>query len=434
MVASSTLGRAARALVSRCSSFISRVRSAWLAAASPAAPSAASGTARTADSLSDSASCACITSMASNSCWTWPGRISTPRRPAAAAACCGRPAWRRGLLRRRRRARPASSDAPTTRAAPETSQALHCHRQLPTSRQFLLEQPHSSSCSASVRWSAARSAVARRRGDARLLRRFDIERPDGSLDERPGRLRRELGVRIRGIRLIAGGRSYRRHARGTSAGLRGTAVISADHEQPQRRQRREHRPAQPERPARRAAAPRRWRRARAREKWSQKSGDGSGTSTLARLAQRRREPRRPRSGTPRTRRGAPCAPSSRARLRRRRRARRVVRCVMARSPGSSSDWPARGRNSPSPRRPSCRGCRRSPGATARDRCAGSAWRAACREARAIARRTAAARSSRSSPARGSSVARVDELVAVRAARSSASSRCTRFRQTLTAMR
>ena len=50
-----------------------------------------------------------------------------------------------------------------------------------------------------------------------------------------------------------------------------------------------------------------------------------------------------------------------------------LRCVIA---ATSSDWPARGRGSPSPRRPSCRGCRQSPRAAAHDKPAESTSRAA----------------------------------------------------------
>ena len=71
-----------------------------------------------------------------------------------------------------------------------------------------------------------------------------------------------------------------------------------------------------------------------------------------------------------------------------------VRCVMAPFPGSSSNWQARGRSWPSPRRPSCPARRRSAGATCRDTSAGSTSRAASSAGSAIALRTATARSSR----------------------------------------
>ena len=67
--------------------------------------------------------------------------------------------------------------------------------------------------------------------------------------------------------------------------------------------------------------------------------------------------------------------------RRRRSSSSEVRCVMVRSRGASSSWPARERSWPWSRRPSCRGCRRSAGATGRDTSAGSAWRAASSAAR-----------------------------------------------------
>ena len=70
-----------------------------------------------------------------------------------------------------------------------------------------------------------------------------------------------------------------------------------------------------------------------------------------------------------------------------------VRWLMARSRGASSSSPARGRSWPSPRRPSCRGCRRSAGATARDTSRRISVARCFRGRLAIARRTAAARSS-----------------------------------------
>ena len=150
------------------------------------------------------------------------------------------------------------------------------------------------------------------------------------------------------------------------------------HAAPPARQRHEHRPLEPARePRRRRRAPRRWPRARGRIIDSQNDGDGSGTSHTAATSRTAcAELCRCRRGTART--SDRCAARSAASVpsRRRRPVRRGAGGVMARSRGSSSGWPARGRNWLSPRRPRCRGCRRSRDATARGRSAGSASPAA----------------------------------------------------------
>ena len=106
-------------------------------------------------------------------------------------------------------------------------------------------------------------------------------------------------------------------------------------------------------------------------------------------------------GTRRTRRGGPRAPA-RASPSTRSTNLASLRCVIA---ATSSSSPARGRGSPSPRRPSCQGCRQSPRAAAHDISAESASRAASAAAARMAARTSAARSSRRSAASGRSARR-----------------------------
>ena len=70
---------------------------------------------------------------------------------------------------------------------------------------------------------------------------------------------------------------------------------------------------------------------------------------------------------------------------------------------SSSNSAARETRSPSPRRPSCRRCRRFPGATSRDRSAGSSVARCFGGSCATAARTRTARSPRSTRSAGDSV-------------------------------
>ena len=108
------------------------------------------------------------------------------------------------------------------------------------------------------------------------------------------------------------------------------------------------------------------------EKCSQKSGEGSGIAARRRSARASRSASDRSPGTRRRRRGAPRAT---ARACRRRGPRIRLRSGVS-SQQLLQDSPARGRDSPSPPRPSCRGCRQSPRAAAHDISAGSASRAA----------------------------------------------------------
>ena len=176
-MASLTLGRGLRGLVSRCSSLMSRSRSAGIAAALSCSTRSRVRNCAYCCSLSDSASCACITSIASNSCWSWNGVISAtaPRGGSARRPGLGG----RGPERAPRARRPRQDTQPDAARGIVTS--------LPARVSSCCEQPHEFHLLGRVRCDRRQLGAAWRPTMPRLDAPLDVERSDQIRGERPRR-------------------------------------------------------------------------------------------------------------------------------------------------------------------------------------------------------------------------------------------------------